>query len=267
MWEQAAGEHAPWNRKHRENQDGVATTLAGFIAAALKINPYTASPEERNQIKKAHLLVARANAMQPGVFCLSLWDLVGALPVAEELVKARTVNQDYRWLNRGGVDPLGVAAEATHSARGLPRAEALYSSLPEQLADPTSFASELKAMLSARKHWEIARMDLCSPLIEPEHSGVCLITMRLPGRHLAVTALNFSREEVEEELDVAELVQQSQMSARRWRVIDVAIPSAASQGRLINPRRDDVLRVALRPLDGQTLVIVPERAPSRMSAR
>jgi len=79
MREKAAGDRAPHNKLYRPERDGLATTFAGFIAAALEIrDPYHASRGEREQIQKAHLLLAAANAMQPGVFSLSSWDLVGA---------------------------------------------------------------------------------------------------------------------------------------------------------------------------------------------
>ena len=58
-----------------------------------------------------------ANAMQPGVFSLSSWDLVGALPLPAAAVAERMKDQDYRWINRGGVDLLG--AESLGDAIGL----------------------------------------------------------------------------------------------------------------------------------------------------
>ena len=50
-------------------------------------DPYHATPEQVEQIRRGHLLLAAANALQPGVFSLSSWDLVGALPIPEEAVK------------------------------------------------------------------------------------------------------------------------------------------------------------------------------------
>ena len=39
------------------------------------------TPDEQAQVQRAHLLLAMYNALQPGVFALSGWDLVGALPL------------------------------------------------------------------------------------------------------------------------------------------------------------------------------------------
>src|SRR4029079_9992823 len=82
MRAKATGDKAPHNKLYRPQRDGIATTFAGFVAAALEIrDPYHASPEQIEQIKQAHLLLAAANAFQPGIFSLSSWDLVGALPI------------------------------------------------------------------------------------------------------------------------------------------------------------------------------------------
>src|SRR5215218_7383888 len=53
-----------------------------------------------------------------------------------------------------------LLAGANASAFGLPRAKALYGPLPEQLKDPSSFASRLKAMLAARKKYRVAEGEL-----------------------------------------------------------------------------------------------------------
>src|SRR5690606_37568811 len=72
----------PYTHLYRPGEDGVATTCAGFIAPALGIDdPYDASSEEVDLIRRGHLLVAHANAMIPGVFSFSSWDAVGALPI------------------------------------------------------------------------------------------------------------------------------------------------------------------------------------------
>src|SRR5262249_5138038 len=77
-----AGKAAPYSRLYRPERDGVATTFTGFIAPALGVrDPYRATKEDVRLIQKGHLLLAAANALIPGVFSLSSWDLVGALPI------------------------------------------------------------------------------------------------------------------------------------------------------------------------------------------
>jgi maltose alpha-D-glucosyltransferase/alpha-amylase len=86
---------------------------------------------------------------------------------------------------------------------GLPRAQALYGSLPEQLKSPDSFASRLKAMPAARKKYGVHEGNLLA-VPEPKAAGVCTLALRLPDGNLAVTVHNFDREEVSEEIDLGD---------------------------------------------------------------
>ena len=142
MRSKAAGAAAPYNLLYRPTQDGVATTYAGFVAAALGIRDLEhITPQQQAEIQRGHLLLAFANAMQPGVFSLSAWDLVGALPLPRESVEKRLADGDCRWINRGAVDLLGTNPDAQKSAFGLPRARALYGPLPEQLKNAEFFCN------------------------------------------------------------------------------------------------------------------------------
>jgi maltose alpha-D-glucosyltransferase/alpha-amylase len=202
MRSKAAGAAAPYNHLYRPEKDGLATTFAGFVAPALGVkDPYTATAADIRRIACGHLLLAAANALQPGVFGVSSWDLVGALPVPLEGVKDRVGGGDYRWVNRGGVDLLGANPQATTSAFGLPRAKALYGPLPDQLKDPDSFAARLRVMLAARRKYRLAEGELLA-VPEPKTAGLCVLVLRLPDHPLAVTVLNFGREDASEEIDL-----------------------------------------------------------------
>jgi maltose alpha-D-glucosyltransferase/alpha-amylase len=197
-----AGKTAPWNKLYRPERDGVATTFAGFVAPALGVkDPYHATDDEVREIRRGHLLLTAANALQPGVFSLSSWDLVGALPIPEERVKDRIEDGDYRWINRGGVDLMGAAPDVKGSAFGLPRAQSLYGPVPTQLRDPESFASQLKVLLAARHKYRVAEAELLD-VLEPKSKGLCLLLLRLPGEEIALTALNFGRQEVDEVIEL-----------------------------------------------------------------
>jgi trehalose synthase len=142
------GPAAPYNRKAA---NGVSCTTATVAAAALGIRDVGHLTEaQRRGIQRAHLLLALYNAMQPGVFALSGWDLVGALTLPGESVKPLIAEGDTRWINRGAYDLLGKHSGVAKSSSDLPRAQALYGPLPEQLSRPDSFASELRKMLRAR---------------------------------------------------------------------------------------------------------------------
>ena len=135
--------------------NGVACTTLSLITAVLGIKDLGAiSAEQATLIKKLHLLLVTYNAFQPGVFALSGWDLVGALPLNIKQVGELAADGDTRWINRGGYDLLGKGGTAA-----LPMATALYGSLPEQLADPESFASQLQALLALRKRYRIVESE------------------------------------------------------------------------------------------------------------
>ncbi len=189
---------------------GFCGTLAGFAAAALEIpDPYNMTPSQKSAVRQLHLLAATFNAMQPGVFALSAWDLVGALPVPPESLGSWLDDRDYRWMNRGAFDLMGVNPGANASRSGLPRAVAIYGTLPEQLRDPDSFASQLKRMLRVRKGSRIAFSKLVS-VPEIDKQGVVVMLFERPEHHgWVITALNFGREPVSETIRLPQLAGKS----------------------------------------------------------
>jgi maltose alpha-D-glucosyltransferase/alpha-amylase len=246
-----AGKAAPYNHLYRAAEDGVATTFAGFVAAALDVpDPYQATAAQRQRIQRGHLLLAQANAMQPGVFSLSSWDLVGALPVPEKEVADLVAGADYRWINRGSVDLLGGNPDATKSAFGLPRARALYGPLPRQLADPASFASQLKRLLAARKQYGIALAKLLAvPAVK--NTGLCVLVLQRPADDgLALTALNFGRTPVEEEVNLAGTAGMPAETLRGRKLVDAA--SGAGAGEVTGSGH---VIVKLDGLTGTTLIL------------
>ena len=189
---------------------GFCGTLAGFAAAALEIpDPYNMTPSQKSEVQQLHLLAAVFNAMQPGVFALSGWDLVGALLVQPEDLGSWLDDRDYRWMNRGAFDLMGVNPSANASRSGLPRAVAIYGSLPEQLRDPNSFASQLKRMLRARKESRIAFSRLIS-VPEVDKQGVVVMLFERPeDLGWIITALNFGREPVRDTIRLPQLAGKS----------------------------------------------------------
>jgi trehalose synthase len=189
---------------------GFCATLAAFAAAALEIpDPYNMTPSEKSQVRQLHLLAATFNAMQPGVFALSGWDLVGALLVPPEDLGSWLDDRDYRWMNRGAFDLMGVNPSAKASGGGLPRAVAIYGTLPEQLRDPNSFASQLKRMLRARKESGIAFSKLVS-VPEVDKQGVVVMLLQRPeDLGWIITALNFGREPVADAIRLPQLAGKS----------------------------------------------------------
>ncbi|MFJ3470922.1 maltose alpha-D-glucosyltransferase [Pseudomonas sp. NPDC090201] len=199
MYERLAGEHAPYNLKFVTN--GVSCTTASIITAALGIRDLDAiTLADIQQVKHIHLLLVMFNAMQPGVFALSGWDLVGALPLAAEQVEHLMGDGDTRWIHRGAYDLVDLDPDSQVSAGGMPRARTLYGSLEEQLQVPDSFASQLKKILAVRRAYDIAASrQILIP--DVEHPGLLIMVHELPaGKGTQITALNFSPEAIVETL-------------------------------------------------------------------
>ncbi len=197
MYERLTGEQAPYNLRFVTN--GVSCTTASVIAAALEVTDLDAiTQEQRAEIQKAHLLLAMFNAFQPGVFALSGWDLIGALPLERSSVEEWMSDGDTRWIQRGSYDLVDANPEAVASKAGLPRARSLYGSLNEQLKDENSFASQLRRLLAVRQsHGLYAARQTDIP--DVVHPSLLVMVHELPdNRGMQVTALNFGRSPIEE---------------------------------------------------------------------
>ena len=96
------------------------------------------------------------NALQPGVFALSGWDLCGMLTLDRKQVSQLLAEGDTRWIHRSAYDLMDYRPDATESLSKMPRGVSLYGSLPAQLADPKSFARKLADILAIRKRYGIA---------------------------------------------------------------------------------------------------------------
>lgn len=224
--------------------NGVSSTTTSVIAAGLNIADIRKlTDEQKQQIKQAHLLLVLYNAFQPGVFALSGWDLVGTLPLPKQKVQHLMADGDTRWINRGAYDLLGNNFSAKQSAAGLPRADTLYGSLPEQLKDPQSFASKLKHMLAVRQQYRIYESRQL-PLPDVKSPGLVVMVHQLPDDlGYEVTAINFGRKPLREQVTIAELKGKASVS-------DLLSPESKAP-RLSGAR----LALNLQPLEGKALLI------------
>jgi hypothetical protein len=82
----------------------------------------------------------------------------------------------------------------------LPRARALYGSLPEQLKNPQSFASQLKRMLDVRAEYRVFESEqVAVPRVQA--AGLLVMVHRLPDKKgIEVTAINFGATPVTEDV-------------------------------------------------------------------
>jgi trehalose synthase len=197
MYERLTGDNAPYNLRFVTN--GVACTTASVIAAALNIRDLSILTEEqKRQIQRVHLLLVMYNAFQPGVFALSGWDLVGALPLPHHAVAALMADGDTRWIERGAYDLVNVNSGASASQAGLPKAPMLYGPIDEQLQRSDSFASQLQKLLAVRQSSGLyASRQILVP--DVKSAGLLIMVHELPdGRGTQVTALNFGATPVDE---------------------------------------------------------------------
>jgi len=191
--EKLTGSDAPYNLVFTTN--GIACTTATVIAATLGITDLDAI-DDIDHIRRVHLLLAMFNALQPGVFALSGWDLCGMLTLPAADVADLLRGGDTRWIHRAAHDLMGVNPEVTKSMAGMPRGRSLYGSIPEQLGDDTSFARQLRAILRVRAHYGIATSQQID-IPDVSHRGMLVMVHQLDDPNLfQLTVLNFANEQV-----------------------------------------------------------------------
>jgi trehalose synthase len=168
---------------------------------------------------------------------------VGALTLPAESVKALLADGDTRWINRGAYDLLGKNQGAATSSTDLPRTQALYGALPEQLQSPGSFGWQLRRMLRVRAEYRINESEQVSvPAVKAK--GLVVMVHRLPaGKGTQVTAINFGRTAVREMVAIKTAPPGGSV---RDLLEDKALGTLGAAGRL---------QLALGPHEGQVLLI------------
>ena len=192
---------ADFNRVFTQN--GIACTTASVIAATQGFATlHEITEADVPAICDAHILLAKYNAWQPGVFALSGWDLTGMLTVPAEEVRDLIATGDTRWIERGAHDLTDADPGATRSVSGMPRGRSLYGSLPTQFGSPDSFACRLADVLAVRREHGVA---VATQIDVPDvaHAGMLVLVNRLDdGRGnedapIQLTVLNFTDEAVD----------------------------------------------------------------------
>ena len=185
-------------------ENGICTTMIGLCATALAMDLSSLSDKDKERLKRAHLLLAFFNAMQPGIFSISGWDLLGCYPLNEKEAAPFTKDGDYRWVLRGAYDLLGSSG-SDRSAYGLPKAKTLYPPLPKQMKDPQSFLMQLQKILKARRAYNIdlAKILRLFPCKNPSIFAILLQSATSEDKILI--ACNFSEEVIEETFMIKEI--------------------------------------------------------------
>ena len=150
---------------------------------------------------------------------------------------------DTRWIERGAYDLTGQNSGEEFSADGMPRARALYGPISEQLAQPDSFASQLKRLLAVREAYGIAASRQVS-IPDTTAPGLLIMVHELPDlRGTQVTALNFSSSAISEVVIL--------QNVRPGPVVDMIAESI--EGDLTE---DGALTINLEPYEGLSLRVV-----------
>ena len=146
---------------------------------------------------RAHLLLAMYNALQPGVFALSGWDLCGMLTLPPDEVADLLVSGDTRWINRPAHDLMGVNPRATKlRGRACRAAPASTARCPSSSTTTTSFARQLQAILAVRERYGIA-VSRQIDIPDVSHRGMLVMVHQLAEPdQLQLTVLNFANEPI-----------------------------------------------------------------------
>jgi trehalose synthase len=235
------GPTAPYNAIFTTN--GISSTTATVITASLGYQDLEhLTPEQVQEIKRAHLLLASFNAWQPGVFALSGWDLCGTLTLEPTVVAELIADGDTRWIHRGAYDLMNYRPEGGESVSSLPRGRCLYGPLPAQLADPTSFASQLRQVLAVRRRYGIAtgtQLDIA----KTSSSSLLAMIHELDGGRIQATLLNFSASPI-----VGDVTSESLQPG--------ALVTNMSTGKAIGRvHRDHSIPVTLRPHEALSVLL------------
>jgi trehalose synthase len=250
--ERLTGYAAPYNDIFTTN--GIASTTATIVIASLGITEISELNEELiEDVKQAHLLLAMFNALQPGVFAFSGWDLCGMLTLERSQVARLIETGDTRWIHRAAYDLMDYQPGARESSSEMPRGRSLYGSLPEQLKNRTSFVSRLSDVLAVRRGYGIATS---TQVDVPAVSNKALLVMvhRLDNGLIQVTALNFSNHPISDRV-----------------VSEYLSPGAAVMDMFTNRRLGMVdqrrsFPVGLNPHQGMSLLIVAGMPKANRSA-
>ncbi|MGK5114868.1 MULTISPECIES: maltose alpha-D-glucosyltransferase [unclassified Geodermatophilus] len=194
LCDRLTGTWAPYNRTFTTN--GIACTTASVITATLGIRDLDRmTHDDAELVKRVHLLLAMYNALQPGVFALSGWDLVGMLPLEADQVASLIAEGDTRWINRGAHDLMAFAPGTQRSDSGMPVGRTLYGTLPEQLEDDNSFARSLGRIIAVRNRYGIAKGAQVD-VPDVSHRSMLVMVHAIENGLVQVTVLNFGGEPI-----------------------------------------------------------------------
>ncbi|UZP68018.1 hypothetical protein N1030_03310 [Desulfovibrio mangrovi] len=182
------------------------STPAGVVGMAAGIRDMQhMTAEQTDVMNKGMTALAAYHAMQPGIFMISGKEMAGTLPLRQGLVPARNEDEALRQNMMGAYDLLNSSRQTLITPLGMPKAQTVFGSIPEQSLTPYSFVWNLNRILQVREHYGI---QTATPLAVLPTANTCSLVQlfRLPQKDaedaLLLVATNFGKETVTEKLSV-----------------------------------------------------------------
>lgn len=193
------------NLKFNIGFGGILAHFAELISARLnidikyKLEHKLLTTEEQEQIKKLMLLAAFYNMMQPGVFQISAWDLIGAVNKPSIKLDEYLSDGDLRWLCRSGFEFVKNKSDPKHleyTENGLAKCYMVFGYIDEQLLDNNSFINKLIYLLNIREKTNINNSKFLE-LIDTVETGIniCLYFNNSTNKYYVVIN-NFSDQKI-----------------------------------------------------------------------
>jgi hypothetical protein len=149
---------------------------------------------------------------------------------------------------------MGYRPEATESPSKMPRGTSLYGSLPDQLKDPNSFASQLRDILGVRTRYGIATA-IQAEVPEVSNQAMLVMVHRLDTGQIQATVLNFANQRIAGRV-------RSEHLTPGAAVIDMRTDQAIAE---VDP--EYTFAVSLEPHQGMSLLSIPAAAPGQAFRR
>ena len=181
------------------------TTPAGLVGLAAGIRDMRhLTPEQIAELNRGMTALAAYHAMQPGIFMVSGKELAGTLPLKQGLVPARNEDEALLQNMMGAYDLLNTARQSLITPLGMPKAQTVFGSIPEQALTPYSFVWNLGRILAARNHYKIQNATPVA-VLPSKNSGTIMQLLSLPlkqGNTLMLVATNFGRQKATETVTI-----------------------------------------------------------------
>eukprot|EP01135_Chromosphaera_perkinsii_P011877 Nk52_evm6s2524 gene=Nk52_evmTU6s2524 len=132
----------PYNEKYGGFMTTFTTIVLGRLGISRKQRDFDSfTVNEKGRVIDALMPLIVFSAIQPGIFQISAWDLLGSIQLEVEEVQEFTADGDFRWCNRPAYDLLGARgaindAAASNVIKGrpnIPKGRSVFGPLREQL--------------------------------------------------------------------------------------------------------------------------------------